>query len=522
MNKKRRNVSPKYGTMGLIYLIFFLLFALSYIVISLNLIASLDGQLKQTILLITLGPLFLMLFLSIHNLFKWRSYYTNVRFDYTDSKIARNVRTEKLFLRLVNKEMKRKEKQESAIVVFSVIKFKKIVFARYGYDRGAAILGSVYQALGHLESKNRKIIYGYDYNENFLLFIPFTQKKEIEQYIEQLSNKMSDLLQDQELQLKFNSDFGVSYNINEDGEHMRAEQMLQRALIAADFGRTETELGGIRVYEERMFEKNKRNVQLGREVEQGLEQDQFVLYFQPKFDLRLKRFAGSEALVRWNHPELGVLSPAAFILFAEQSDLIMKIDRYVVEKTCQAVARWSQKGERLMPVSINISKRSLFMANIYEHVVEMTKKYNVNPMLLEIEIVESPALQDVLLLLSLVKKFKRLGVKVAIDDFGTGYSSLSYIKKIPFDIIKIDKAFLDDLNIDQKSRAIVQNIIELAHILEAYVVIEGVQDEKQVKMLTQMGADAIQGFYYSRPLPEREFIALLNDNDFESEGRRAK
>ena len=520
MNKKQKTFSPRYGAWGLVYLTLFLVFGLAYIIISLNIISGFDEALKRTVLLVLIAPLSIALFLSVYNLFRWRDYYTNVRFDYTDSKIAKNVRTEKLFLRLVNRELKKINKPESAIVVFSVIKFKKIVFARYGYDKGATILGSVYEALGLLEVKNRKIIYGYDYNENFLLFIPFKQKEEINDYVEHLSQKMSELLQDQELQLKFNSDFGVSYNINEEGEPIEAEQMLQRALIAADFGRTETELGGIRVYEERMFEKNKRNVQLGREVEQGLELDQFVLYFQPKFDLRLKRFSGSEALVRWKHPELGILSPAAFILFAEQSDLIMKIDRYVVEKTCQAIARWSEKGERLMPVSINISKRSLFMANIYEHVVEMTKKYNVNPMLLEIEIVESPALQDVLLLLSLVKKFKRLGVKVAIDDFGTGYSSLSYIKKIPFDIIKIDKAFLDDINIDQQSRAIVQNIIELAHILEAYVVIEGVQDEKQVKMLKQMGADAIQGFYYSRPLPEQEFIDLLNDNDFESEGRR--
>lgn len=519
MSKNNKKINSHYGLKGLIYLVVFILMALGYIILSFNLFGLAEDVLKLT-LIILLVPIVIMFLLSIFNLFKWRDYYTNVRFDYTSTKIDSNVRTENLFLKLVEARLKRNKDEKSAIIVFSVIKFKKIVFARYGYDKGATILGSVYEALGLLEVKKRNIIYGYDFNENFLLYVPFTKESEINDYIEELSGKMSELLNDQELQLKFNSDFGVSYNINEQGEKMGAKQILQRALIAADFGRMETELGGIRVYEERMFEKNKRNVQLGREVEQGLEQNQFELYFQVKFDLKLKRFAGAEALVRWNHPELGTLSPAAFILFAEQSDLIMKIDRYVVEKTCQALSDWSKKGERLLPISINISKRSLFMANIYEHVVEMTKKYNVSPMLLEIEIVESPALQDVLLLLSLVKKFKRLGVKIAIDDFGTGYSSLSYIKKIPFDVIKIDKAFLDDLNIDQQARAIVQNIIELAHILQAYVVIEGVQDEKQVKMLTQMGADAIQGFYYSRPIPARNFIELLNDNDFESEGRK--
>ena len=205
-----------------------------------------------------------------------------------------------------------------------------------------------------------------------------------------------------------------------------------------------------------MFEKNKRNVQLGLEMEHGLELSQFKLHFQPKFDLKLGRFAGSEALVRWQHPELGLLSPASFILFAEQSDLIIKLDHYVIESVCKQLDEWRGQGGRLLPVSINISKRTLFTGNILNHIINVTEKYNINPMLLEIEIVESPSFKIFLLLLSIVKKFKNLKIKIAIDDFGTGYSSLSYIKKIPFDVIKIDKAFLDDVDIDQKSRLVIK------------------------------------------------------------------
>ena len=243
---------------------------------------------------------------------------------------------------------------------------------------------------------------------------------------------------------------------------------------------------------------------------------------RPKYDLKLGRFGGAEALVRWRHPEPGLLSPANFILFAEQSDLIIKIDHYVLEKVCKQLDEWRGKGQRLLPISVNISKRTLFTGNIINHLIKVTDKYNINPMLLEIEIVESPSLQDILLLLSIVKKFKNLKVKIAIDDFGTGYSSLSYIKKIPFDVIKIDKAFLDDVDIDQKSRLMIKNIIDLAHILEAYVVMEGVQDEKQVRMLEDMGADCIQGFYYSRPLPPEEYQHFLEDNLFEVDKKKKR
>ena len=189
---------------------------------------------------------------------------------------------------------------------------------------------------------------------------------------------------------------------------------------------------------------------------------------------------------------------------------------------CKQLDEWLGKGQRLLPISVNISKRTLFTGNIINHLIKVTDKYNINPMLLEIEIVESPSLQDILLLLSIVKKFKNLKVKIAIDDFGTGYSSLSYIKKIPFDVIKIDKAFLDDVDIDQKSRFMIKNIIDLAHILDAYVVMEGVQDERQVKMLEEMGADSIQGFYYSRPLPPEEYQAFLEDNLFEANKKKKR
>lgn len=453
---------------------------------------------------------------------RWKRSSNLIRFSYATFSLVKNIKSEKSFLYEVDKDIKIKKQKEDLLMAFSVTRFKKTVFTRYGYEKGAEILEIIYSAFNPLAMIYKNANYGYDYNENFLIYLSNTDLAGAKQYISDLTAEINKRLAETNNEVKFISDFGLSYSRNENNELINATSMLQRALIAADHGRIDSELGGLTVYDAKMFEKNKRNVQLGLEIEKGLELSQFELHFQPKFDLKLGRFAGAEALVRWRHPELGLLSPANFILFAEQSDLIIKLDHYVLEKVCVQLDEWRGRGQRLLPISINISKRTLFTGNIVNYITAITDKYNINPMLIEIEIVESPSLQDILLLLSIVKKFKNLKIKVAIDDFGTGYSSLSYIKKIPFDVIKIDKAFLDDVDIDQKSRLVLKNIVDLAHILDAYVVMEGVQDEKQVKMLEGMGADAIQGFFYSRPLPADKYQEFLEDNLFEYKAKGAK
>lgn len=517
--KNRKPIS--YGRRGWVSLILFFLWLTLFALLSFNVFTFTSNTSAQLVIRLTILTLAIVALLSTFiSFFAWKRASNVIRFDYNTFALVKNIKSERAFLQEVDKDIKNKKHKQDAIIAFTVTRFKKIVFTRYGYEKGAEILGIVYSALNPLSEQFPHTTYGYDYNENFLIYISNMDLQAAKQYINALTAEINRRLQETNNDVKFVSDFGLSYSRDENDELISATSMLQRALIAADHGRIESELGGLTVYDVKMFEKNKRNVQLGVEIERGLELSQFELHFQPKFDLKLGRFAGSEALVRWRHPELGLLSPANFILFAEQSDLIIKLDHYVLEKVCLQLDTWRGKGQRLLPVSVNISKRTLFTGNIVNHIMKITEKYNINPMLLEIEIVESPSLQDILLLLSIVKKFKNLKIKVAIDDFGTGYSSLSYIKKIPFDVIKIDKAFLDDVDIDQKSRLVIKNIVDLAHILDAYVVIEGVQDEQQVKMLEAMGADAIQGFFYSRPLPAEQFQEFLEDNLFEYKAKQ--
>lgn len=521
-NYKKRHVN-RYLLFIILCLGIMVVIGTIYVLVSFGVIARTGNHALDIFLdFLMLAIILACIILAIISFGFYKRSSNQIRFNYETFELVQGINSERTFLKHVKRDVNKHKDLENAVITFSVTRFKKIVFTRYGYEKGSEVLGLVYESLNTLKKKYPHSYYGYDYNENFLIYLRDAPYERVKEYINDLTEEIDKTLFENRNEVKFVADFGVSYARNENDELIPAPQMLQRALIAADHGRIESDLGGVTLYEAKMFEINKRNVQLGLEIEHGLELGQFELHYQPKYDLNLGRFAGAEALVRWRHPELGLLSPVNFILFAEQSDLIIKIDHYVLEHACMQIDAWRSKGQRLLPISVNISKRTLFTGNIINHLIKMTDKYNINPMLLEIEIVESPSLQDILLLISIVKKFKNLRVKIAIDDFGTGYSSLSYIKKIPFDVIKIDKAFLDDVDIDQKSRLMIKNIIDLAHILDAYVVMEGVQDEKQVKMLKEMGADAIQGFYYSRPLPPDEYQAFLEDNIFEANKKKKR
>lgn len=282
--------------------------------------------------------------------------------------------------------------------------------------------------------------------------------------------------------------------------------MFQTALIASDYGRLSSERGGIFVFNETMFMKNERIVSLARDIERGLQNNEFEVYFQPKFDLKLKRFSGAEALLRWHHLERGTILPAAFISLAEQSDLIIQIDYYVLDRVCKHIAEWRDKGLRLLPISVNLSKRTVFSANIADYIEQTIKKHQVSPLLLEIEIVESPSPYDVLYLLSTVKKIKAFNISVAIDDFGTGFSSLYRLLAININSIKIDKAFMDGIELINIDEAITKDIISLGQKLRYTVVAEGVETEIQKDYLMAYGCDRAQGYFFSKPLNEQDAI----------------
>lgn len=253
-----------------------------------------------------------------------------------------------------------------------------------------------------------------------------------------------------------------------------------------------------------MNENISRKTKLEIGLRKGLEQGEFTIHYQPQIEIKNGNLIGVEALIRWNHPELGSISPAEFIPLAEESGIIVHIGEWVIQKACQQVKIWQDAGYPSFRVAVNISAKQFSQSNLTEIVKKALTDTDLDPKYLELELTES-IIQNSKSAISTMHKLKSMGIHLSIDDFGTGYSSLSYLKLFPIDTLKIDQYFTRNIHADVKDAALVDTIIKMAHNLELNVIAEGVETLYQLEFLQQRQCDQAQGYYFSRPLPAEEF-----------------
>jgi len=244
----------------------------------------------------------------------------------------------------------------------------------------------------------------------------------------------------------------------------------------------------------------------------AIEREELVLHYQAKVDARSNRITGVEALARWRHPELGLLHPEHFIPLAEETGLIVPLTRWVLKEACRRNCAWQKEGLPPTRIAVNLSARQFADESLLVDVETTLAEAGMDPALLELEITESMIMHNTDKTSRVLKDLKAMGVHIAIDDFGIGYSSLSHLKRFPIDIIKIDRSFITDIPGDQADEAIADAIIAMGKSLKILVVAEGVEEQEQLHFLRARGCDEIQGFFFSRPLPEREFLKLLRKN----------
>jgi len=240
----------------------------------------------------------------------------------------------------------------------------------------------------------------------------------------------------------------------------------------------------------------------------ALKRSEFELYYQPQIEIKTGKIIGAEALVRWNHPERGRVSPAEFIPMAEEMGLIAPLGEWVLETACRQTQAWKLEGWPVR-VAVNVSARQFERKNFTERVCEILTETNLDPKYLELEVTEGLILQDEQLTVKALSAWREVGIRIAIDDFGTGYSSLSYPKRFPFDVLKIDRSFIKNIADDRQNAAITIAIIQMAHCMNMTVIAEGVQNEKELAFLCDRECDEIQGNFFSKPLPKDAFAALL-------------
>ena len=251
------------------------------------------------------------------------------------------------------------------------------------------------------------------------------------------------------------------------------------------------------------------------ELNAAIENKEFVVFYQPKFDLTKKQFISSEALIRWNSKKYGLLAPTKFLNKAEAIGLIHDIDIYVLRQVCEDLNDLIRRGRRTLPVSVNFSLFEFYSANFLDTIMGILDEFNVPANLIEIEITEATSQANQFLSISIIKKLKERGIRVLMDDFGIGFSNVGNLRKIPFDVVKIDKSFIDGIVTDVKSREIVKFLIGLCKINGMEVVAEGVDNKEQVEILRKAKCDTIQGFYYSQALDKKSYEQFLVNNPFE-------
>ena len=251
---------------------------------------------------------------------------------------------------------------------------------------------------------------------------------------------------------------------------------------------------------------------LENSMRKALSREEFLIHYQPVVDLRTKRMIGMEALLRWQHPDIGLVSPVEFIPIAEENGLIVPIGEWVIRTACAQNKAWQKAGMPRMRVAVNLSARQFQHANLLEMVEWVLKEVDLDPQCLEFEITESIAMENVDFTLTILKRFKEMGVGISIDDFGTGYSSLNYLKQFPIDILKIDRSFIRELTVDANNQAIVSAVIALAHSLNFKVTAEGVETPEQLDFLKRQKCDNMQGYFFSKPVPTEQFEALVMQN----------
>jgi EAL domain-containing protein (putative c-di-GMP-specific phosphodiesterase class I) len=246
-------------------------------------------------------------------------------------------------------------------------------------------------------------------------------------------------------------------------------------------------------------------LKLEGKLRNALTNNEFKLNYQAQFDLNSGQTISAEALLRWHQPELGVVPPFEFIPIAEDTGLIIELGEWVLNEACRQNREWQDMGYEPIKISVNLSAIQFLQGNLLNVIKNILERNQLKPEFLELEITESTLMSNIEDTIKTLIDIKELGVSIAIDDFGTGYSSLSYLKRLPLDILKIDRSFIKDMPDDGDDTAITSAIIAMAHQLQLKVVAEGVETETQMNILRDFGCEIGQGYYYCKPIPAEEF-----------------
>ena len=389
-----------------------------------------------------------------------------------------------------------KTSQDTYDLIFIDIDHFKYINERYGHDFGDEI---IIKLANQIMTFNPQGINCHISADRFVAL--FKRKKPIDQtIIEKDLKTFSNSLPIQNVVLKC----GIYEDVNKQLD----------SLIAIDYARIanrrtkENYHVNVAFYNEKHHLQSIKEQRLIETMEQALNNEEFEVYYQSKHDVHTNEIVGAEALIRWNHPDFGFLSPAEFIPLFEKIGFINNLDHYVIEKVCQHLSQWRQHGYRLVPISINASRKDFEADDYLAAFIKTMKEYEIPSHFIHIEITESVYLKEEAKMNRIIDAMRKKGLQVELDDFGAGYSSLNILSTMPLDIVKFDMKFVGDFQ-SSKKKEVLSTCIQLTKRLGFKCVIEGVETKEQLDIVKEMGCDYVQGYYFSQPVCKEQFEQLL-------------
>ncbi|NCC42821.1 MAG: EAL domain-containing protein, partial [Clostridia bacterium] len=427
-------------------------------------------------------------------------YESNICISHIERDSLTGVYTKEAFCRRASRIiMEHKEKEY--LIAATNIKHFKLVNDIFGNQEGDKFLKYIAGIVGK-GTEERGGICARSSADHFLCLIPWDKD---EKMIRELVDRVSERIDEYPLNMKISMMYGI-YEV-EDRE-VPVTIMCDRALLAAQSikGRYDTAYA---FYDDAVRQHLLTEQEITNEMNRALEQEQFQVYFQPKYDLVSEAVAGAEALVRWNHPKLGFMNPVDFVPLFEKNGFITALDKYVWEKTCEMIAKWIKEDKKSVPVSVNVSRKDIYDENLPQTLLNIINKYGLKAEHLHLEITETAYTENADQLIRVVGQLKKLGFVIEMDDFGSGYSSLNMLSELPIDILKLDMRFIQRETAKNDSRGILSFIISMAKWMNLDVVAEGVETQTQVTLLRNIDCDYVQGYFYAKPMTKDEFTRLV-------------
>jgi diguanylate cyclase (GGDEF)-like protein/PAS domain S-box-containing protein len=416
--------------------------------------------------------------------------------DYLTELPNRRMFDEKLEQLIAHQQVKK-----FALIYLDMDRFK-FVNDTLGHDIGDILLRKISARLSAIAGRHLVFRIGGD---EFAIIQESFDEKDPGKLGRELIHEIRKPFQIEGYELHMTTSIGISI-FPDDGETIKKLKMNSDIALyrAKDLGKNNVQL-----FTKSFISEAYRQFTLSNDLRKAIQQNEFVLHYQPKVVTLTGEIVGAEALIRWNHPSFGQISPGEFIPLAEETGFIIELSDWVIEQVCKQQKDWKEEGCQQIPVSINLSAKTLMKADLVEKIKNNLTSFAVPASLLEIEITEDSLIKNGGLGISTIQQLRKMGISIAIDDFGTGYSSIGYLKKFPVDYIKIDRTFIEEIHQNNGDSTIVESIILLAKGFRLKIVAEGVETVKQWELLKSLNCHYIQGFLFSKPLPPAQLTPLL-------------